>query len=168
MLLVRGASIFSGYIGQAPSPFVTFEGKVWYRTGDLVSMDDAGYLTFQGRLQRFVKVGGEMISLPQIENILLEAYASHPDAPLDGNVLAVEATPEENGTEIALFTPLSLTLVEVNRSLKAAGLSLLYAIKRIEKIDTIPLLGSGKTDYKILKARLVATNSSHEKQIDMP
>ncbi|WAW10173.1 MFS transporter [Oxalobacter vibrioformis] len=154
MLLVRGPSIFHGYIGDAPSPFVEFEGESWYRTGDLVSMDAAGRLTFQGRLKRFVKVGGEMISLPQIENVLLQAYGHHPDAPEEGVALAVEATREEEGTQIVLFTPLDLTLVEVNATLRSAGLSLLYAVKRIEKTDAIPLLGSGKTDYRALKARL--------------
>ncbi|MDL2283578.1 MFS transporter [Oxalobacter sp. OttesenSCG-928-P03] len=154
MLLVRGPSIFHGYIGDAPSPFVEFEGQTWYRTGDLVSMDAAGRLTFQGRLKRFVKVGGEMISLPQIESVLLDTYSHHENAPEEGVVLAVEATPEESGSEIVLFTPLELTLAEVNASLRAAGLSLLYAVRRIEKVDAIPLLGSGKTDYRALKEQL--------------
>ena len=154
MLLVKGPSIFHGYIGDSPSPFVDFEGESWYRTGDLVSMDAAGRLIFQGRLKRFVKVGGEMISLPQIENVLLEAYGHHPDAPKEGMALAVEAAPEERGSEIVLFTPLTLTLAEVNAAIKAAGLSLLYSVKRIERIDAIPLLGSGKTDYRTLKAHL--------------
>ena len=154
MLLVRGASIFHGYIGETSSPFVEFEGEQWYRTGDLVSMDNGGRLVFQGRLKRFVKIGGEMISLPQIENILLQAYGDHPTAPQEGVVLAVEATPEERGSEIVLFTPLELTLAEVNATLRTAGLSLLYSVKRIEKRDLIPLLGSGKTDYRTLKEGL--------------
>lgn len=154
MLLVRGPSIFHGYIGEAPSPFINFEGETWYRTGDLLSMDAQGILTFEGRLKRFVKVGGEMISLPQIENILLEAYSQYDTAQKEGVVLAVEATAEDAGAEIILFTTVELTLAEVNARLKAAGLSLLYSIKRIEKVDTIPLLGSGKTDYRTLKEKL--------------
>ncbi|MDR0934543.1 MAG: MFS transporter, partial [Burkholderiaceae bacterium] len=157
MLLLQGPSIFHGYLGDAPSPFVLFEGESWYRTGDLVSMDKAGRLTFRGRLGRFVKVGGEMISMPQIEETLLEAYSHHPDAPEEGAVLAVEATPEDDGTSvIVLFTPLHLTLAEVNATIRAAGLSPLYAVKRIEHISTIPLLGSGKTDYRALKESLSA------------
>ena len=151
MLLVRGPSIFKGYLGDAPSPFVEFEGHTWYRTGDLVSMDQEGRLTFQGRLKRFVKVGGEMISLPQIENVLLEAFGKHADAPQEGPALAVEAMPEESGSAIVLFTPLALTLAEVNAALRGAGLSSLYAVRRIVRVDVIPLLGSGKTDYRALK-----------------
>jgi acyl-CoA synthetase (AMP-forming)/AMP-acid ligase II len=121
MLLVRGPSIFSGYLGDAPDPFVRFENQVWYRTGDLVSMDETGRLTFRGRLQRFVKIGGEMISLPQVESVLLEAFADHPDASREGPILAVEAGPEEAGAAIALFTPLPLTPAEVNSALRGAA-----------------------------------------------
>jgi len=155
MLLVRGPSIFSGYLGDAPDPFVRFEDQIWYRTGDLVSMDETGRITFQGRLKRFVKIGGEMVSLPQIESVLLETFASHPDAPQEGPALAVEATPEEAGAEIVLFTTLTtLTLAEVNGALRTASLSALYNVKRIIQVESIPLLGTGKTDYRTLKERL--------------
>ena len=68
MLLVSGPNVFGGYLGvdADKQPFVAFEGMEWYRTGDLVSEAAHGCLTFRGRLKRFVKVGGEMISLPQI------------------------------------------------------------------------------------------------------
>ncbi len=158
MLLVRGPSIFNGYLtgeGSTPSdPFVEFEGMRWYRTGDLVSMDETGRLTFRGRLKRFVKIGGEMISLPQIESVLLEAFAHHPDAPEEGPALAVEATPEEAGSEIVLFTPMPLTLAEANQAVRAAKLSPLYGVKRVINVAAVPLLGSGKTDYRNLKELL--------------
>jgi len=154
MLLVRGPSIFGGYLGDAPNPFVSFEGHTWYRTGDLVSMDATGRMTFRGRLKRFIKIAGEMISLPQIESVLLEVFAKHPDAPLEGPVLAVEAGPEEAGAEIAVFTPLSLEVSQVNAVLREAGLSALYNVKRVIHMPTIPLLGSGKTDYRALKEQL--------------
>ena len=154
MLLVRGPSIFSGYLSDAPSPFVEFEGHKWYRTGDLVSMDGGGRLTFQGRLKRFVKVGGEMISLPQVESVLLKIFGSRADAPQEGPALAVEAMPEESGSAIVLLTPLALTLAEVNTALRGAGLSSLYAVRRIVHVDAIPLLGTGKTDYRALKDSL--------------
>ena len=66
MLLVHGPSVFGGYLGEGvESPFVEHAGKHWYRTGDLVSEDDDGVMTFRGRLKRFIKLGGEMISLPR-------------------------------------------------------------------------------------------------------
>ena len=92
-----------------------------------------------------------MISLPQIESVLLEIFGKRGDAPEQGPALAVEATAEENGSAIMLFTPMALSLPEVNAALRGAGLSSLYAIKRIVKVEAIPLLGSGKTDYRALK-----------------
>ena len=154
MLLVRGPSIFEGYLGDAPDPFVAFEGQRWYRTGDLVSMDRDGRLTFRGRLKRFIKIGGEMISLPQIETILLDAFSTRPDAPAEGPALAVEAAPEEKGGEIVLFSPMPIDTATANAALRKAGLSPLYSVKRVMHINAIPLLGSGKTDYRALKSLL--------------
>jgi len=154
MLLVRGPSVFAGYLGDTPSPFVAFENKTWYRTGDLVSRDENGRFFFRGRLKRFVKIGGEMISLPQIEETLLAAFARREDAPTEGPVLAVEATPEESGPEIVLFTPMTIAVGEANAALRAAGLSAIYSVRRVERVTAIPLLGSGKTDYQGLKRLL--------------
>jgi|GEM_PF-2743185 len=79
MLLVRGPSVFDGYLRYAgESPFIEYEGQNWYRTGDLVRLDDNRQLVFCGRLNRFVKLGGEMISLPAIESVLARALALSP------------------------------------------------------------------------------------------
>jgi acyl-CoA synthetase (AMP-forming)/AMP-acid ligase II/1-acyl-sn-glycerol-3-phosphate acyltransferase/acyl carrier protein/predicted MFS family arabinose efflux permease len=155
MLLVRGPNVFGGYLGDAPNPFVEFEDKIWYRTGDIVSMDESGRLTFRGRLNRFVKIGGEMISLPQIEAALLESFALRGDVPQDGPPLAVEAGPEETAPQIVLFTPMDVNMAEANAALRRAGLSPLYNIRRIMRVESIPLLGSGKTDYLRLKRSLL-------------
>lgn len=156
MLLVRGKSIFSGYLGQAPDPFVEFEGERWYRTGDLLSQDSDGRLVFKGRLKRFVKIGGEMISLPQMEELLQTALKDRPDLPEDGKpFVAVEARPgsEDAGqAEILAFTVLPLTPQEVNHVFRQAGLAPIYAVRRIVRVQEIPLLGTGKTDYRALQA----------------
>lgn len=174
MLLVRGPSIFSGYLQSskhddtAPaSPFVEFENVSWYRTGDLVSMDGNGFITFRGRLKRFVKIGGEMISLPQMESVLLTYAAARTDKTPAGNaahpvqeeahgpLLAVEAREDASGTaqpEIILFTTQNISMAEANAALRQAGLSPLYAVRRVVKLEAIPLLGTGKTDYRALRA----------------
>jgi long-chain-fatty-acid--[acyl-carrier-protein] ligase len=152
LLLVRGPSIFSGYLNyNGPSPFVAFEEKPWYRTGDLVSEDEEGVITFAGRLKRFVKLGGEMISLPAIEEVLARCYRTDSD---DKPVLAVEATPQELNPELVLFTVRDLQREEVNRRLREGGFSPIYNIRRIVKLPEIPVLGTGKTDYRALKERL--------------
>jgi long-chain-fatty-acid--[acyl-carrier-protein] ligase len=149
MLYVRGPSIFGGYLNdEGPSPFVEWEGKRWYRTGDLVTGDAAGVLTFAGRLKRFVKLGGEMISLPAIEEVLARRYVKATDA---DPVLAVEASAVELNPELVLFTIRDLDREEVNTLIKAAGLSSLHNIRIIRKLDRIPTLGTGKIDYRALR-----------------
>jgi long-chain-fatty-acid--[acyl-carrier-protein] ligase len=151
MLLVRGASIFGGYLNyEGASPFVEFDGRSWYRTGDLVSEDAAGVITFAGRLKRFIKLGGEMVSLPAIEEVLARHYARPTD---EEPVLAVEATPVELNPELVLFTVRDLDREEVNARIKAAGLSPIHNIRLVRKVEKIPTLGTGKTDYRMLKEK---------------
>ncbi len=148
MLLVRGPSIFSGYLGDAPNPFVRHDGHDWYRTGDLVSADADGLLTFRGRLKRFVKIGGEMISLPAIESTLLAAMSEGAD---DESILAVVATAATDRPELLLYTTRAVEREEVNLRIGAAGLSPLHYIRRVIQVDSIPVLGTGKTDYRTLQ-----------------
>ena len=162
MLIVRGPNVFSGYLVPPPelnasapnSPFVEFEGKRWYETGDLVSQDSNGIISFKGRLKRFIKLGGEMILLPQIENVLLGRFAPlFEAAEMDGPLLAVEAKEEEN-PEIVLITTQNISREEANNALREAGLSGLHSIRRVERVESIPVLGTGKTDYRALKNTL--------------
>jgi acyl-CoA synthetase (AMP-forming)/AMP-acid ligase II len=95
-----------------------------------------------------------MIALPQIEEALLSSFANREDAPPEGPILAVEATPEEYGSEIVLFTPMMLSAREANAALRASGLSAIYSVRRAVRVAAIPLLGSGKTDYRRLKELL--------------
>ncbi len=150
MFVVSGNSVFNGYLDKnIESPFIQINGKNYYRTGDLGYQDEEGFLYITGRLKRFIKIGGEMISMPMIEKILLNIYGSD-----DQVVLAVEGT--DTGTEaiIALFSTIPLEATEVNRQLREAGLSALAKIHKIIPIEQIPLLGSGKTDYQQLKSLL--------------
>ena len=153
MLLLRGPSIFDGYLGDAPSPFVEIDGQSWYRTGDLVSQDDNGVLTFRGRLKRFVKIGGEMVSLPAIEAVLQQLPGTEHDDH-DGPTLAVVAMENQERPELVLFTTHPLEREAINAGLRDAGLSGLHNIRRVVQLDAIPTLGTGKTDYRALQSRL--------------
>jgi long-chain-fatty-acid--[acyl-carrier-protein] ligase len=154
MLLVRGPSVFGGYYRhEGASPFVEYDGQQWYRTGDLVRCSADGHLTFVGRLKRFIKLGGEMISLPAIEEILLRHYTQPED---EAPPLAVESTAAEANPEIVLFCVRPIEREEANRQLREAGLSPLHNIRRVMALDAVPLLGTGKVDYRALRARLAA------------
>jgi long-chain-fatty-acid--[acyl-carrier-protein] ligase len=154
MLLLRGPSIFGGYLNYSgPSPFEAFAGETWYRTGDLVKADQQMRLTFMGRLKRFVKIGGEMVSLPAIEEVLMSSYARPDD---NGPCLAVLSTPDESHPELVLFTIRPLDRTQVNATIRAAGLSGLHNIRIVREIAQIPILGTGKADYRTLAQSLTA------------
>ena len=152
MLLVRGPSIFAGYLHyDGPSPFVDYAGHSWYRTGDLVRANPDGSLVFTGRLKRFIKLGGEMISLPAIEDILLREFSDPQDSEIP---LAVEATASEEQPELVLFSLHPISREAANACLARNGLSPLHFIRQVRQIEQIPVLGTGKTDYRTLKSML--------------
>lgn len=152
MLLVRGPCVFGGYLHpDAPQPFVHFDGREWYCTGDVVVEDADGVLTFAGRLKRFVKIGGEMISLPAIESVLAECLAEESD---DKPFLAVVAGGDEEYPEIVLFTTRPIAREKANYLLRSTGLSGLHNIRRVIQVNELPLLGTGKCDYRALQELL--------------
>lgn len=148
-LLVCGPNVFDGYLGQASSPFIAYGGKEWYDTGDLVTRDENGLLRFAGRLKRFVKLGGEMISLPAIEQVLAAAFGGDASEPF----LAVLASGDEV-PELVMLIVGKVSRQEANLAIRAAGLSPLHNIRRVQQIEGIPLLGSGKTDYRRLQENI--------------
>src|SRR5262249_10509222 len=92
-LLVSGPTGFPGDLGDAPAPFRQRDGKGWCVTGDLVVQDADGSLTFSGGLKRFLKAGGEMISLPALEEPFVKRYPPTKDGPR----VAVEGVELEGG-----------------------------------------------------------------------
>jgi len=150
MIYVRGKNVFHGYLGEERlNPFEEINGKTYYKTGDLGYLDEDGYLFITGRLKRFIKIAGEMISLPFLEKILLEKYGGQ-----EKQVLAVEGSDKTTPAQIVLFTTLSVTPDEINDHLSKNGVAPIARIKRIIELDEIPVLGTGKTDYKVLRKML--------------
>ncbi len=153
MLHVSGPNVFPGYLGgDVPPPFREFDGKTWYVTGDLAELDADGYIVFHGRLKRFLKAGGEMISLPQLEEPFARKYPPTDQGPR----VAVEGIETDTGRRVVLFTTEALDLKEANALLQAEGFRGVMRLDAVERIDRVPTLGTGKTDYKVLKARLTA------------
>lgn len=153
MLLVRGDSVFSGYLHHdGPEPFVTADGQRWYVTGDLVQIDAEGFLHFRGRLKRFVKVGGEMVSLPALEEPLTVRWPPTENGPQ----VAVEGLELAHGRCIALFATGEIALREANAVLADAGFRGVMRLDEVRRVDAIPVLGTGKTDYKALRHVLAA------------
>jgi long-chain-fatty-acid--[acyl-carrier-protein] ligase len=152
MICVKGKNVFNGYTDKTiASPFIQIEGQKYYKTGDMGYLDEDGYLFITGRLKRFVKIAGEMISLQFIENILLQHYNSDDEK----KILAVEGSDKIQPTQIVLFSTKPISKSEANTILKQQKLPPIAKITKVVMVDSIPLLGSGKVDYKTLKSSIV-------------
>src|SRR5207302_5860136 len=148
MLHVAGPIVFPGYIGhEGPPPFREMDGKRWYVTGDLAELDPTGAIVFHGRLKRFLKAGGEMISLPALEEPFAKLYP-----PTDaGPRVAVEGVVAPEGRRIVLFTTEDVSLRDANALLLKEGFRGVMRLDEVRKVDKLPVLGTGKTDYKVLR-----------------
>jgi long-chain-fatty-acid--[acyl-carrier-protein] ligase len=148
MLLVRGPSIFNGYLNyDGPDPFMAVDSHRWYKTGDLVMLDEERFIHFRGRLKRFLKAGGEMISLPALEEPFLQRFPPTDDGPQ----VAVEGVETPTGRHITLFTTREMPLRQANQLLSEAGFRGVMRLDEVRQVDSIPVLGTGKTDYKTLR-----------------
>ena len=149
ILHVRGPNLMAGYLkADRPvvlQPPVSDVGEGWYETGDVVAIDDEGFVRIVGRVKRFAKIAGEMVSLEVVEKL---AVASSP-----AESHAASSQPDAaKGEALVLFT----TDGGLSRDLLAAkarelGLPELAVPRKIHKVDALPLLGTGKIDYVTLK-----------------
>jgi long-chain-fatty-acid--[acyl-carrier-protein] ligase len=151
MLEVSGPTVFPGYLGhEGPPPFRERDGKRWYVTGDLGELDAEGFIRLSGRLKRFLKAGGEMISLPALEEPFARRYPPTDQGPR----VAVEGVETHDGRRVVLFTTEPVTLREANALLWDEGFRGVMRLDEVRPVKDIPVLGTGKTDYKALRAQL--------------
>jgi len=156
-LLVRGPNVMKGYLNEdANARFQALEG--WYDTGDIVSVDTEGYLHILGRLKRFAKVSGEMVSLTAVE----EAFAGAFPAYGPRCEVAVVALPDADKGErlVAVSNEPRLTLPELRNAIKSSGLSNLCAPRELLSLPKIPKLGTGKTNHRELMAWVMAQKTA--------
>ena len=151
-ICVKGPNVFHGYLAKGKDPFIDIDGEKWYKTGDLGYLDEEGNLILSGRLKRFTKVAGEMVSLGAIEEVITDEIITRTNIELDGPIVALVAI-ETDGSrpKLILTTTTELTKNEANQILKEAGFSNLVKISDVKKMEGIPLLGTGKIDYRFLQ-----------------
>ncbi len=153
-ICIRGPNIFYGYLGSQKSPFITLQGKKWYRSGDRGFLDTEGHLILSGRLKRFAKIGGEMVSLGGLEEELFRLALDKKwplPLQLEGPALAVSVSEKDSHKPtIVLFTTFDISREEVNHALRETGHGGVIKIGQVQKVNQIPLTGTGKTHYRAL------------------
>ncbi|MBM3195351.1 MAG: AMP-binding protein [Chlamydiae bacterium] len=154
-ILAQGPSVFKGYIEKdIKSPFVLINGKSYYRTGDFGHLDSEGNLILKGRLKRFTKVGGEMVNLPLIEEILTNTAKGlgwfSGMRKIDNPFVVIPIEREGEKTELVLMSVVETTLDEVNKILFQSGLPKYFRMHHVVKVSDMPLLGSGKVHLRAL------------------
>lgn len=149
---VRGPNLMQGYffheqpgVLQPPRSEV---GEGWYNTGDVVSVDGDGFVTVLGRVKRFAKIAGEMVSLERVETI---AYHASPGFK---HAAVVEMTRTGEST-VLLTTDPALDRIALQQAARQINAQELAVARRVVKVDNLPLLGSGKIDYVTLKEMVV-------------
>ena len=145
LLALKGPNIFNGYLDDAERTAEVKDGD-WFITGDLARFDADGFLYIEGRLSRFSKIGGEMVPHGTIEEALNKAYdLLDEEVPL----LAVAGRPDEaKGEALVLLTAIDLEADDVRAKLSAAGLTNLWIPREIVRVDSIPILATGKLDLR--------------------
>jgi acyl-[acyl-carrier-protein]-phospholipid O-acyltransferase/long-chain-fatty-acid--[acyl-carrier-protein] ligase len=147
-LFVRGPNVMQGYLNaDANTKFKALNG--WYDTGDIVSVDPEGYLFIRGRLKRFAKVSGEMVSLSAVEDALAGAAKQFGMR----CQIAVVTKPDEGKGEmlIAVTNEPKLKLEDIRTAVKAKGLSNLSVPRELKVVKEIPKLGTGKINHRELE-----------------
>jgi len=141
-LWVRGPNIMKGYITSANPGIVTPLADGWYDTGDIVSINDEGHYIIRGRLKRFAKIGGEMVSLTVVENCASAVWPKFINA-------AAILPDSRKGEQIVLVSNnANAKRRELLRWAQAHGVPELAVPKKIIFVQSIPILGTGKLDYK--------------------
>jgi acyl-[acyl-carrier-protein]-phospholipid O-acyltransferase/long-chain-fatty-acid--[acyl-carrier-protein] ligase len=145
-LVVRGPSVMSGYLrAERPGELQPPEGG-WYDTGDIVSMDAEGFVTIRGRVKRFAKVGGEMISLAAVEDWVERLWPSEahavtalPDPKKGEQLVLITAHPNPKREDLTAFA-------------RREGIAEIAVPRALVQVLEVPVLGTGKIDYVKVRA----------------
>lgn len=144
-LWIKGPNVMLGYL-RATDPGVIDPPKDgWYDTGDIVSVDEDGFVRILGRAKRFAKIGGEMISLAAVEEVLSEVWPEDKHA-----VVMIKGGPRGETLSLVTSKP-ELKRDELRQTLSDLGVAEIAVPKKILTMENIPLLSTGKIDYVSLE-----------------
>lgn len=140
-LHIRGPNIMLGYLRPSAPGVLERPEEGWHDTGDVVAIDEDGFIRIMGRVKRFAKIGGEMVSLAVVENCAsaiwpdnLHAAIAVPDPRKGEQIILLSDSPDCNRDEILAWA-------------QSHGVPEISVPRRVYHVDEIPVLGTGKVDY---------------------
>ncbi len=147
-LFVRGVNVMSGYLRPSAPGIVEPPEDGWHDTGDIVEIDNKGYVAIKGRAKRFAKIAGEMVSLAVVENCAKAVWpdnehvaTTRPDKRKGETIILTSDCPDANRAELLAWA-------------QSHGVPELAVPRKIELMDPIPVLGTGKVDYVAVEKHL--------------
>lgn len=149
LILVRGANVFRGYLDASAENRFVEDG--WFDTGDIGRLDEDGCLVVEGRLSRFSKIAGEMVSHASVERAISESYPDLQDCGA-ARFFVGSRLCERKGEALVLLSTVSLGLSEIGKRLRDSGVPNLWLPQDVRRVDRLPLLGTGKLDLKACSA----------------
>jgi acyl-[acyl-carrier-protein]-phospholipid O-acyltransferase/long-chain-fatty-acid--[acyl-carrier-protein] ligase len=153
MLWLRGPNIFEGYLHE-PERTAEVLRDGWFKTGDIGRFDEDGFLYIEGRLSRFSKIGGEMVPHEALEQKILAALNF--DGQSERVIAIVGVSDESKGEAVVLLSAVDVDLAQLRGKLNEAGVPNLWIPKKICRVESIPVLASGKLDLAKCKEAAVA------------
>ena len=148
LIIIGGSQVMKGYYNneeQTKEVMIEIDGWRYYKSGDKGHIDEDGFVTIVDRYSRFAKIGGEMISLGNVEAQVIALFSD------DIDLIAVNIPDEKKGEKIVLMFHSEHTLDEVKNAIKNSSISPLMTPSEIYKVDILPKLASGKADFKASK-----------------
>jgi len=139
-ILVKGPSIMTGYF-EDPEQTAEVLRDGWYDTGDMGYLDEDGYLWHAGRFKRFTKVGGEMVSLVKVENVLEKHL------PEGVSCCVVEVMDEKKGSIIVATVSQEVNKTEILRKMMEE-LTSISLPRQFVVIENLPMMPTGKIDFR--------------------
>lgn len=160
-LLVKGPNVMLGYLkyetpGNISAPTSVIKGKKtkgWYDTGDIVEIDNDGFINIIGRTSRFIKRGGEMVSMQVVENLIYELSPNNIHA-------VVRVFDEKEGEKMILCTDdANLKISSIRVLIKEKQYSNFHIPDQLKFLKDFPIIGPGKINYIELEKIIAQKNS---------
>ncbi len=153
LIIIGGGQVMKGYLDdpeKTAEVICELDGVRYYLTGDKGHIDAQGFITIVDRYSRFAKIGGEMISLGAVEQQLASLFDEQTQ------YAATAIADEKKGEMVVLLVKSDLSLDEIKNRIKSAEVPPIMQPSEVLLVDEIPMLGTGKVDFKGVKNLAVA------------